>query len=114
LSAHTPTPWEFVEEPYDASEADLFCRSIYSGGYKGLLVARADQDFSKADAAFIVKAVNAHGDMLAALQTLVASAESVLAELKPGQSLAPAGATKTNILASDVNAAKRAIAGAAP
>lgn len=52
---HTPGPWVVVEEPYDP-EHDLFCRSIYSEGYNGLLIARADQDFSKADARLIAAA----------------------------------------------------------
>jgi len=44
-----------------------------------------------------------------ALTQLLASVDAVLSELKPGQSLSPAGAGRTNALVADRNAARRAL-----
>jgi hypothetical protein len=44
-----------------------------------------------------------------ALRMLLSSVEGVLVELKPGQSLSPSGAGRTNALIADRNAARRAL-----
>ncbi|MFG1413416.1 hypothetical protein V5G24_20100 [Xanthobacter sp. VTT E-85241] len=68
--AHTSTPWDFCDE---ATENDNFARTIYGprGDYDALAIARVDQNGAHNDAEFIVRACNAHDDLVAALRDLV-------------------------------------------
>jgi len=62
-SKHTPTPWHVVDKP-DSDWLDV--ESEHMG------VCRLPRDrFASGDAAMIVRAVNAHDDLVAALRNLL-------------------------------------------
>jgi hypothetical protein len=66
---HTPTPWE-VHEVEDSGE--VVSRGMRQVGGKGINKGEEFELFDKADADFIVRAVNAHDDLLAAARMALA------------------------------------------
>ncbi len=81
-TAHTPTPWE--AQSIDETGRERGAVSIIGSNFGGLVAAALpwpteldDGDFRRvqANAEFIVRAVNAHDDMLAALQSILANTE---------------------------------------
>lgn len=69
MTEHTPTPWK--DGPVFSREGKaIFCQDYAKPGRWQKRVDDKTGVFSKADAAYIVRAVNAHDDMLAALQLL--------------------------------------------
>ena len=65
MSEHTPTPWK-----YDILDDDNFG---ISAGWTDIATVynRDDSPTDKANAEFIVRACNSHGDLLAALKAIV-------------------------------------------
>lgn len=82
--AHTPTPWRFklsvddaqkyvyAAEVLGADQRRVYLRKKYFG--EGIT-----SDQLSVDAAFIVRAVNSHEELVTRMHTLVASLDSVLA-----------------------------------
>jgi hypothetical protein len=75
-SRHTPTPWSLNEQtvkspPYELTVA--FCGGAAGcSGTDGRIITRQE---AEANAALIVRAVNAHDDLVAALRNLISMAD---------------------------------------
>lgn len=79
MSKHTPTPWEVADEADFMHRIDI--RPIYEGPPKfgsWSAVAQCEEDFGdyengegRANAEFIVRAVNAHDALIAGLQEII-------------------------------------------
>lgn len=79
-TAHTPTPWHVATNPGGPGDQPAFPSVRDSSGLKDgediICMPLGDSDTVKANAAFIVRAVNAHDDLLAACQALLKVADS--------------------------------------
>jgi hypothetical protein len=65
---HTPTPWrngeKYIEDIYGGDK-------FIAGVSVGFIKSQSDRDRVDADAAYIVRCVNAHDDLVAALQEMI-------------------------------------------
>lgn len=69
MSTHTPTPWEVGE---DVGQAE---RCIVTAECRDICTCETGFGDAEANAAFIVRVVNCHDDLLAALRALLARME---------------------------------------
>lgn len=69
MGGHTPTPWDFVRE---VLRGGIYF-SIRRSGMEDIDIHEGEN--GEADAAFIVRAVNAHAELVAALTRLLSAAK---------------------------------------
>lgn len=114
MGEHTPTPWradmgEFPPqmklEPYLRSYVGPDGETIRVKGF-ALSGGNVEMDEARANSEFIVKAVNCHDDLVAALSASIGRMLNVKIDLETGVSKAKAGAA----LASAIKSAEDALA----
>lgn len=82
-ATHSPTPWKVSGVVVPSIRDPLFSHtSIVSGGKRVARVAGIGDDETKANAAFIVKAVNSHEALVSALKNFID-----WANIQPGGSM---------------------------
>jgi hypothetical protein len=74
MAEHTPTPWEYIDgEIRPASQGDR----LLLVGIRTPMTAGSWMEEGRANAAFIVRAANAHTDLVGALQVMMEWAREV-------------------------------------
>jgi hypothetical protein len=107
---HTPGPWRIEPpEPTHFHYRIFGRRNPERGGENAHFVAHVSGD---ADAAFIVRAVNSHHDLLAALEAATAWLEDLVCEKAINGDSAAQAIWEDGVFTADLDAARAAIAAA--
>jgi hypothetical protein len=77
---HTPTPWRDCAPPSNFHKGKIFIRPANGERLIAIVSGEMQQDEIRANAAFIVRAVNTHDDLVEALKDLLDGTGDMTAE----------------------------------